>query len=484
MRGTTLSIVIVGVALVSVGCHRRAGDKDAKTPRHHNTQVEVTSAPQTVSVPAPAAWAPAAPGTPSVDRMTGTCTLPVHKDDYAGFSIGYPAGWSVDYSTGTITVTKDAKSTVGAIVFPARVRRDIPAEQFAESFASALGSSITQHGGTFELRDRVTNGHVAHARAFATIDGVKLTGPLQVVSERGFVTVKLYWAPEARFAKEEPTLKQVVSCFHRQMMVTAKAPKEPPGGQVTRVGAAAQNAASAPTARLKPFQSRYFIGSMPEGWVVKDETANGIDLVSADQTMAVGFGWVSNPVTAPTADVQRFIAQYYPGSRILVQGPISAPNGWQAFAAEFESSNAHGYSQSSRSNSVSLSTSLLASPARWDAAKPTLAAIARSIQITQNGVNTVNAQVRAHLATLPRAIPSSSAPSSAMASWEARQAVQDRSARNFDDAIRGQDRAISPSTGEEYVVPQSAWNPSGPQGAGYYRAVPGGSAELLTTPSP
>jgi len=66
-----------------------------------------------------------------------------------------------------------------------------------------------------------------------------------------------------------------------------------------------------------------------------------------------------------------------------------------------------------------------------------------------------------------------------MSTWEA---ARDTSNQNFDDALRGQDRAVSPSSGAEYVVPQSAWNPSGPQGAGYYRALPGnGGVELLTT---
>jgi hypothetical protein len=69
-----------------------------------------------------------------------------------------------------------------------------------------------------------------------------------------------------------------------------------------------------------------------------------------------------------------------------------------------------------------------------------------------------------------------------MGSWEDREASQDRINQGFDDAILGQDHAVSPSTGETYTVPWSAWNATGPQGAGYYRAVPGGDAELLNVP--
>ncbi len=66
-----------------------------------------------------------------------------------------------------------------------------------------------------------------------------------------------------------------------------------------------------------------------------------------------------------------------------------------------------------------------------------------------------------------------------MASWKARQDAQDRTNLGFDDAIRGQDRAISPTTGEEYVCPNNMWNSDGPKGAGYYRQTPSGGTELL-----
>jgi hypothetical protein len=56
---------------------------------------------------------------------------------------------------------------------------------------------------------------------------------------------------------------------------------------------------------------------------------------------------------------------------------------------------------------------------------------------------------------------------------------QERQARGFDDFIRGQDRATSPSTGEEYTCPYNLWQANGPQGAGYYRSLPGGGSELL-----
>ena len=496
MDWRTLAVVgVVGASLCTAGCHRHHGadsansangDDAPKKKKKKGKKSDDALAPP----PSAATWgALPADGTPSGDRYTAACKLPVHKDDYAGFTIGYPAGWEVEYGSGTIEVTKDDKGMTGALVFPARVRKEMKADQFADTFTDALGRSIRKNGGSFQLDNKVTDGHVARADATATIDGVKLKGPLQVVSEPGFATVKLYWAPVESFAAEEATLQGVVSCFERQMLVTATRPTPPPGGAVTHVGGAKRpgNAGPAgPVAQLQPFQSRYFVGQMPAGWKVQDETPNGIDVVSADRREAVGFGWVSNPVLPPRALVLQSIQSIHPGARILSSGPVQpapdAPRGSSAFAAEYEAPDVHGLDNGSTTGALQVTTSLLATPDRWMGAKSTLAVIAHSIQITPTAVNAVSAQIRAQIASLPRAAPSSSSTSSSsssspMSSWES---VSDKTNQNFDDALRGQDRATSPTTGTEYVVPQSAWNATGPQGAGYYRALPGnGGSELL-----
>lgn len=481
-------LLLIGFALA--GCRHHKGPKvkadSTESKPSRSSRARGRAASEAWQRPTTAAW--------SIDDLSGSCTLPVHKDEYAGFSIGRPPGWIVDYGSGTISVTKDESNLEGALVFPGRVRKaDVTADSFADYFAKSLGRSIAENGGTFALDGRISDGHLARANASATVGGVKLRGALNVVAEQGFVTAKLWWAPEESFGAEEDKLRQIVTCFHRQMLVTAKAPTPPPGGHVTRVGGAPPKPGAAPTpaapsVAMKPFQSRYFTGSMPEGWSVKNETANGIDLASADQMLAVGFGWVQNPITRPPAMVQANIARFHPDARIITSGPTAnPPPGWFGYSAEYESGMTHGIDSASMSQSVEVMSSLLAPPARWAAVKDTLAAIARSIQVTPNGVATVNAQIRAQLATYPKPAPSttsssSSSSSSWQSSWEARQASQDKNNQAFDDAILGQDRATSPSSGEQYVVPWSAWNPSGPQGAGYYRALPGGGTELLNVP--
>jgi hypothetical protein len=45
--------------------------------------------------------------------------------------------------------------------------------------------------------------------------------------------------------------------------------------------------------------------------------------------------------------------------------------------------------------------------------------------------------------------------------------AQDRINQGFDDALFGQDHAHA-ANGDTYVVPDTAWSDTGPQGPGYY----------------
>src|SRR6267154_1168671 len=81
-------------------------------------------------VPSEKPWTRLTPASgPPVDMMAGTCRIATHDDDYYGFSVGHPQGWRIDYSTGTLIVSKDETNLVGALIFPARLHRgDVPPE--------------------------------------------------------------------------------------------------------------------------------------------------------------------------------------------------------------------------------------------------------------------------------------------------------------------------------------------------------------------
>ncbi|MBV8757519.1 MAG: hypothetical protein JO257_09600, partial [Deltaproteobacteria bacterium] len=421
------------------------------------------------------------------DPMAGPCKLSVHHDEYRGFSIGYPRGWRIDYGSGTVVVSNGAHE--GALVFPARMRRaDVPPEYLGAQVAYGLAAQIRGAGGTFELVDMQSDGRIASATAIATIDGVRVRGALEVIASPGFMTLQMYWAPETELARETPTLHQVIACFKRDTLITKRAPVAPPGGPVTHVGGADAPKPAVP--QLQAYRGRFFTLGVPTGWRLLDENEHGIDLVANDLSMAMGFGWVLGPIYQ-TADVvaQQTVAQYYQGMQIVSARWEPAPAGWQVATIEMAGSvnggpPLRGIVRVAIGGGVMLTGMWTATSAKWPTVRPMLEAMIQSVQIQPAAVAQVGADVRQQLASYPPVHSTytpmtQSSSTDVMSGWEAQQSAQDRAAQGYDDALLGQDRARSPSTGESYVVPNTAWNATGPQGAGYYRALPGGGAERL-----
>jgi hypothetical protein len=435
------------------------------------------------------AWQHVQPLGPAVDHMADACTSPVHDDEYYGFSVGRPTGWRVDYSTGTLVVTRDASNLVAALVYPARMRHgDIPPEQLVQKFTSALAASIRRTGGTFQLSDKVTDGHVATALARATLDGVKLRGPIQVVATPGFATLKFYWAPEAEFAQDEPTLRQVVGCFQRKTLITRREPIAPPGGPQTRFGLGVapvqqqQPHASAPVQALQPYQGRYIAMKVSAGWQVTTETDHGIDMLMANRNAAFDFVWLAGPHQQADVYAQRAM-QRYVGAQVISAGMQPAPPGWQIATVEFNANAGvptHGFLRVAVGNGVALETMWLIAAEKWDALLPTLQAMAGSVQILPAATAQVQGEIRRQLASYPPIKPSTvgtaADPTNVLSGWSK---MEDQQSEGFQETTLQQDHATSPSTGETYTVPWNAWSATGPQGAGYYRQVPGGGVERL-----
>ena len=436
------------------------------------------------------------PAGPIVDRLGGPCWIPTYSDDYYGFSVGQPPGWKIDYSTGTLMVVKDERELEGVMIYPVRLRKPAPPEDLANQFARGIGDLVRYGGGTFELVDKTTDGRVASGLMIATIQGVRVRGPLQVIVTPGFVTLKAYWAPETELDKEEPTLKQVASCFQRKLLVTSKSPVAPAGGPKTSVNMArAPKAAAAPQGKalsLQPYRGKFMALSMPAGWKVSDETQYGIDIISGDGLAGFGFGWFQNPFKRADVYVVDSLRQYFPDTHIVKSGFPPAPPGWQIAVAEFEGTQKgypiHGIARMAIGQGVALSSGWQASPKVWDQLQPTLEAIAASVQIQPAAVAQVNADIRRQLASYPpvrSSVPASSGGSTTpdrryLNDW----AEQDRQSQRRSDYMLDQERTTSPSTGETYVVPTNAWNANGPDGPGYYRPTPGGGAERLEQQDP
>ncbi|MFC1656865.1 hypothetical protein ACFL14_02830 [Patescibacteria group bacterium] len=118
-------------------------------------------------------------------------------------------------------------------------------------------------------------------------------------------------------------------------------------------------------------------------------------------------------------------------------------------------------------------TAFQTTPEKWGQWAPTLERIAKSITIINpskaGGIDTVR---------LPTAADLTNDSSPLMESWEYRNQAQDRSSHEWSDAIMGQETDLySPSTGENYTRPFSAYDPT----IGGYRN-PDKSTEILVDP--
>ena len=133
--------------------------------------------------------------------------------------------------------------------------------------------------------------------------------------------------------QDEPTLEQVLGCFKRKTVITAKKPVMP-AGHSTRIGFASTpataggaggvgaaiagtSATGGQVAALHPYRGRYFAMSLPDGWKINDETEHGIDVSSRDGQEYVGFGMVLGTQMSPDAYTQSTLARYYHGVQVL-----------------------------------------------------------------------------------------------------------------------------------------------------------------------
>jgi hypothetical protein len=112
-------------------------------------------------------------------------------------------------------------------------------------------------------------------------------------------------------------------------------------------------------------------------------------------------------------------------------------------------------------------------PEKWAMWAPTLERIAKSITIINpakaGGIDKVR---------LPSAVDLKNDSSPLMEAWEYRNKVDERASHNWSDAIMGQETDLySPSTGQKYTRPFSAYDPT----IGGYRN-PDKTSELLIDP--
>lgn len=414
------------------------------------------------------------------------CKFPVTSYTAFAASYGVPENWIVEEANGTLAIMEDDSNLVTAFIYTAKLEQDMSASEFLDVFGGVFQATIEDAGGSFALGEISTKENTASSDAGATVAEGDLRGVFTTKKEGEFITFTAYWSPIAEFAAKEATLKAILDCYSRTTILTdadlagaAEAAKiqQPLSGART----------PQPWGDLVSKTDGNFSFEAPENWTSNVSSASestGLTLDSpesdasvaflynlgrygvvskqefAQNTMLITYGisaTLSNHQSVDNADLWDFEGTFAGKS---VRGAVAVRiEEYQTFFAHYLGVQ-------------------IANADLWTTYAPTLNAIQASIRLTDAGQQLASLPAQPNYDT--EALFGTEAGSSVTSGQKYKQEVDDKSADNWSDAMRGYDTMESPSTGQTYDVPLNAYNPTGPNGGGYYRELPGGGLEQLT----
>lgn len=416
------------------------------------------------------------------DTQLASCPYPTRTIPELAMTYGVPDGWIAELENGTLAIMEDDTNTTTAFIYTAKLERDLTATEFLQSFGDVFRSTIEDAGGTFSLGSpTVSDGGTASADASATVTEGDLRGVFTVLKDTGFVTFTAYWAPTAELAEKESQLQDILNCFSRSTALT--------DAQLTAAGEAADqqatgDASANPWGALTARSDGNFTFSAPANWASLptssgDTTSLALDAPTGDASVV----FISNLGRYGAADPQEFAVTTMSvtyGIQATLSNPQTLDGGVSAwdFTGTFNNKRVAG------------AVSVLIAPYQtffahylgiqitnenvWTEYAPTLNQIQSSIRLT-DAATQVNS-----LPALPNYSTDTVFGDSVTSSQKYKQEVSDKSADNWADAMRGYETVESPSTGDTYDAPLNSYNPTGPDGPGYYRELPGGGMEQLT----
>lgn len=417
---------------------------------------------------------------------TPECSLPVVKFEESAFSIGVPNGWIYEVDGGTVSIMQDASNTTAAFLYTAKLDQSLSAGEFIGLFKEIFTKTVTSAGGTFTLDNIETGTDSARGNINASLDGVEMTGTMQVEKTQDFVTLRSYWAPVSALEVEEPVLKEITNCFARQRiidqsMLSAVENKDQPKEEAVPGG-------------FQAFKGRYFALTKPANFTVTGETDSGIDLTRTDGNAGFSYAYATGAVGSytPQTWAERALPQYAKVQNISLGAGRNIPspiNGQTVSEFEFSGMlngsvpvkgkitvgiiNNPYFGIGSKSFSAFWGIQI-ATPDAWNGAKTTLQTIQDSLQITDIGNTRKNVLLPPN-----RPIESVGGSSITSKSKSYSDTLDKSSEEKWSDAMRGYETVTSPSTGDSYDVPQNSWSSYGPEGPGYYRQLPNDSLEKL-----
>jgi hypothetical protein len=398
-----------------------------------------SAVPPSANVPASNAPGSNAPVT------TQGCTLPLTHASDDGFHIGVPSGWDLSTVNGQVVVGSSPADTEATLVYPALLTNGLTAPQFFDTYLSTLDQENANDGAPVTVHPISGANGLPAVSWTQTVDGAQRQGAATVevlplaapgaTQEAVFVS---YWAPSSAFAGDATELSGVAACFG------------PEQASPSRI-----------------FQDQVFTYALPPDWTTFDENSNGIDLHGPDDSDVSYL--LGGPV--PTSEFnspQSMIGWFLGGVGITgvsslstVASPTQQASNGGSESEQYEQFTGNSAGTAMRGLIFSYTVvgggvasgyirMAVAPVDGWNSLNGSMLQIAGSIQhnFTQDlqQLQQVNRQ------------------------W------QDFSSQvaNFDDTLNDQQLVVDPSTGVDYEAPYSAYDPNGPQGAGYY--LPNGDA--------
>jgi hypothetical protein len=213
-----------------------------------------------------------ATGSPSPQRPCQG--IPVFKEEIFGFSVSKPSGWQIRYTTGVISIMKDAQAREGVLIYPVRPKAGFSLGEFLSSYLNILKKSST-------ALSRIDYSEFSSGRERAQAN---VTGSMGGTTVRGVATAhvtgpdyicKLYWAPTDVFSSEQGLLKCLADSYQGT-----------PGQVLVRL------------------RGSYFETMAPRGWKIAEESSNSVNFTNAARDAGVmssytDFGGDAQPMTIP-----------------------------------------------------------------------------------------------------------------------------------------------------------------------------------------
>jgi hypothetical protein len=372
------------------------------------------------------------------------CGPYVVQDPYDGFRVGVPAGWELSTLGGEIAVTQSTSGTQGAILYPALLTKGATPANVFNSFMRFQQSLDAKGGSTLSYQER--SGPTGMPAASLTVRraGYDLEGeatvmvlPLRTQLSSQEAVVFVYWAPQAHFSADAPTLAWIGHCY------------EPQSASLFRV-----------------FKDQVFTYVMPPGWVVGVENSNDLLLHNSANSATVLYSLfgplvqgvnvsqvVDSPQTAITYEFGQLGIQVTSVLSTVVlpnqQEPTSVQGQeYMEFTGESLGKPVHGLvyvlTDTSGESTAGVVRLGLTSSSIWNPLNGGIIEMMGAVQhdFTQDltDIQAVNRE------------------------W------QDFSGQvaNFDDTLNSQQLVQDPTTGSYYEASYSSYNPDGPDGPGYY----------------